>query len=782
MKIKTLLLLALFLALSMVSIEVVYSAGYSYDCQCMGSCTEPFSILGSRAACEYECIESQDCCCQADCLDEGDYGCLSASCCDANHYCISNHCCPIGEIWNITTLSCQVPTLIPTCYELGGDSYCLANSPTKPECCGEAYAGTCQVCCRDGDCGFCQYCNKTNPTNYICSNQRYTDNKDECPESKWCFGGTCQCSDDPAPPGPPPCSGAVIEQDCVQYTFMGCDESGTCEPYESIPGLFLDYSSCCVSSAPNCVDVCVQEEGEGCGAPNNYNCCDGNVCVDNHCCLSGDIWNATGNRCEEVPLAPTCLEQANPDQYCATNFGAKDQCCGSTPYFGHCEECCYPEYIYQDCDECEYCTTAGGIGNFQCSNQPYGNDMKGDCPASKKCDGSGECVCYDTGDANINTNCNGPGGPIERNCVEYRLAWVCEYVGCGNCPIPCPMYPSNPESNPFSVTCCNTGGAPECVEACVLEEGPGPGGFGCEDYVSAKYPTGCCDPFHVCIDGHCCLEGATWDGVTETCLEPGSCTVPLSSCVEGSPATSDAECQACNADWKLSDCHCCPTGYIWDSNTVQCQAQCALEPVLSPSVTYYACAEEHSGGSVEYSGDCGRACYNYWIDGVKYSEACSPTQQCVEYESYYDYLLEEEGVKFCHNCVENLTECCYEGMAVFAPITEEDEQACIACGNAVGEEWYLDVCNCCPKGTEWDGVACRPHDTCYQAVSDPLYCDYMAPDSSFPQPEWWNTPFNPRCINTVLMQACCFVGESLFGQEPGDDNYYWHEYEGIITY
>ena len=592
-------------------------------------------------------------------------------------------------------------------------------------------------------------------------------------------------------------------------------------------------TSCCPDSRPTCGTACVLEEGDGCGSyagtryPNG--CCDwGDICVSDHCCPSGNTWNFTTQRCQAPPPTATCFELGG-DGYCQGLPGTKDYCCATTAYSGHCEECCAPENIYENCGECEYCNTTAGLTKWKCSNQLSGSDFKNDCPINKACNGYGGCSCVDYG-ALHSPPCSWPAAPIVEDCVKYELIMCVD--DCNDCPGGCEIGP-NPFFRPIYQTCCLADNTPECVDRCVLEEGDG-----CNGYASTAYPNGCCDPFDECVNDHCCPEGATWNFTTHRCDTPGTCTVspptcdvtwgctgptgcyketinqncptgynlvkelgasmvpcakappcaavnPVQGCkccAEGMPATSDAKCTDCNSNWRLSNCHCCPTGENWNSATARCEEECPLEDVLDPSLTYSACANEHTGGSVRYSGECGRACYNFWWNKVKYSKACSPTEQCVRYAAGIDFPNDptnQEGVKFCNNCVENLAECCYPGMVV----GEGDEQACNDCG------MYLEEggCNCCPKDYEWDSVdsTCKLHTPCFRATSDPSYCGYQSTQSPLYNSLWWTA--GPLCIDPTRIlapqqTACCYIGQGLFGWIAGDDYYYWHETKSITIY
>ena len=602
-----------------------------------------------------------------------------------------------------------------------------------------------------------------------------------------------------------------------------CQFVDTCEEIGMANGAICGPS--CATSGGKCCCDCIVLGAGGCGSgPMATKCCIGSEplhCSVGHCCKVGETYNLTSLLCETTVLPDTCFELGG-DGKCQGLPGTKDYCCGDA-FKGHCEVCCSPENVYENCGECEYCNTAAGINNYQCLNQPLYNDMKNDCPINKACNGFGSCSCVDYG-ALHSPPCSWPVAPIVENCVKYELIMCVD--DCNDCPGGCEIGP-NPFFGPIYQTCCLADNTPECVDRCVLEEGgPLPGGpGGCNDFVSPMYPNGCCDPFNECVDDHCCPEGATWNFTTHRCDTPGTCTVspptcdvtwgctgptgcykekinqncptgydlvkelgasmvlcakappcaavnPVQGCkccAEGMPATLSTDCTDCNSNWRLSNCHCCPTGTSWNDATAQCEEECPLDPEISPLLTYYLCANEHTGGFLLYGGECGRECYNGWYQGVKESFACEYTEQCVT----YNVLISEEGVKNCRSCVKNLAACCYPGMVV----GEGDNQTCNDCG------MYLDGCHCCPKDYEWNGLSCEKHDPCYLPASNPLFCNYRAPDCSFyPERDWFNTSFGFSCVNPTLNMACCFLGEGLFGYQPGEEYYYWHEYQGITTY
>ena len=487
-------------------------------------------------------------------------------------------------------------------------------------------------------------------------------------------------------------------------------------------------------------------------------CCDpAYECSLNHCCPAGDIWNTTTLSCQAPILPDTCYELGG-DTYCANNFAPKTQCCGG-PNSGHCEVCCSPEGTYKDCPTCEYCNTTAGVNNWKCSNQLYGLDMKNDCPVNKACSGTGTCVCIDH--TPVKT-CIMPTEPIIEDCVQYTLSYICEHVSCTNCPNGCITFPG---TNPFStyVSCCTMGGVPECVEACVLEEG-GPAPGGCNDFVSTMYPDGCCDPSNICTSNHCCPTGATWNFATQRCL---------STC-----ADYEESCAAipCCSGFSCTNSHCCAAGETWDASSGRCEPTCTV-PKLPASTTNYLCLDDShliSEGTPTNSGACGVGCYNFWIGLTKYSQACGVTEQCIRYNFPIPQDVGEDK-KICYLCKENKAACCFSGMVAR---TDADCKTC-------NPDWYLEEggCHCCPKDYEWDGVTCRAHAPCYSASSNLGFCNYRAPDCSYnPEEEWLYTPFNPLCVNPNTMFACCFVDAGLYGWIIGEEFYLWHEIETITPY
>lgn len=319
---------------------------------------------------------------------------------------------------------------------------------------------------------------------------------------------------------------------------------------------------------------------------------------------------------------------------------------------------------------------------------------------------------------------------------------------------------------------------------------------------------------------HCCDNGEIWNATAarcqlptvNTCYELGgdsACTAPKSQCC-GGPNAGHCEvccapqtlyndcpsCQYCNTtaginNYKCSpeavccsdigesctpSCcsglvcsnnHCCNAGEVWDTATGKCQGSCPVS-VLPEGEVAYACANAHTGGSIEYSGACGAACFNYWYNGVKYSEACGVTEQCVEYESYYDYNISKEGVKFCHGCVENLAACCVSGMAA------KSDEECKACN----PDWYFTDCHCCPKGSVWNSFSnsCLAADPCYfyDATYSSASCKF-GPPNFLPryQVSWWGS--SPACIDSSGLEACCYIG-------PGYGYLEWYFKTGIIVY
>jgi hypothetical protein len=340
-----------------------------------------------------------------------------------------------------------------------------------------------------------------------------------------------------------------------------------------------------------------------------------------------------------------------------------------------------------------------------------------------------------------------------KDCVQCKLIMCND--DCNKCPNGCVTY-GNPFRTLVYQTCCLADNTPDCIDCCVLEEGEG-----CNTYKSSNYPNGCCDS-DICTSDHCCPAGGTWNFATQRCL---------STCAGYEQSCSSIPC--CTG-YSCTSSHCCASGETWDASSGRCEPTCTV-PKLPASTTNYICLDDShliSEGTPTNGGACGVGCYNFWIGSTKYSQACKVTEQCTHY--YFDVPADYgEDKKNCYGCVKNLAACCSSGMVAR---TDADCKAC-------NSNWYLSGCHCCPKDSSWDGVACRSHVPCYKAVSDPLFCNYRAPDSSYlPEPGWWNTPFNPRCINTALNQACCFVGAGLYGWVIGEDFYLWHETESIIKY
>lgn len=82
---------------------------------------------------------------------------------------------------------------------------------------------------------------------------------------------------------------------------------------------------------------------------------------------------------------------------------------------------------------------------------------------------------------------------------------------------------------------------------------------------------------------------------------------------------------------------------------------------------------------------------------------------------------------------------------------------CKACNST----WYLSKgTNCCPPGYEWYAATgmCISHEPCY-ATSLPSYCNSMAPNSPYPISTWWDNPFFPDSVGTVIIfiQVACFA-------------------------
>jgi len=165
-------------------------------------------------------------------------------------------------------------------------------------------------------------------------------------------------------------------------------------------------------------------------------------------------------------------------------------------------------------------------------------------------------------------------------------------------------------------------------------------------------------------------------------------------------------------------------------------------------------------------------CYNYWIGGIKYSEACGVNEQCI----HYNFPIPQdvgEVKKICYLCKENLAACCVSGMAA------RYKEDCEKCG------MWLSGCRCCPKGMFWSPVdlMCRERDPCYSPNwAKPTFCHFYAPNilpMSLRDDSWWSSTL--RCVTPT--SVCCFVDAGLFGYIlPGEEFYYWHEKQNIITY
>lgn len=281
-----------------------------------------------------------------------------------------------------------------------------------------------------------------------------------------------------------------------------------------------------------------------------------------------------------------------------------------------------------------------------------------------------------------------------------------------------------------------------------------------------------CNLNYICTDGHCCEQGETWDTSTGRCVKfvcylPGGIPPDVSQC-----------CQNGDVGYNqyLSSGHCCPVGDSWNATTQRCETPPGCE-IVEATLPTCAC-----------QGDCLPQPWN----PTGYCYGVHVLTPCL---AGYGTVCEREGglytcshpladlgarcparelVSGCH-CVST-TPACFQGM----PATAREQ--CEACD----PNWHIDNCHCCPKDYGWSVTVegCVEHDPCFSASSNPLFCNYHAPDSplfSFLAP-WLST--NPQCIDfgESPVQACCFLGENLFGWNEGEEFYYWHETESITTY
>jgi hypothetical protein len=197
-----------------------------------------------------------------------------------------------------------------------------------------------------------------------------------------------------------------------------------------------------------------------------------------------------------------------------------------------------------------------------------------------------------------------------------------------------------------------------------------------------------------------------------------------------------------------------------------------------PTTSNYLCANPHTGGSASCT--CGGPCYYgdvHLPNGSVYYNVvqnCGPSQRCIQYHP--DPVLDPDmppSLKVCSACKEDAT-CCSPEMAATT------DAQCKACN----VNWYLSNGHCCEKAYGWVSALgmCTFHDPCY-ALSNPGFCNSMAPNSLLPMSTWWDNPFITLigCIASDR-SACCYNGTGLYGYLPGEQFYYWHEGRSIIVY
>jgi hypothetical protein len=130
------------------------------------------------------------------------------------------------------------------------------------------------------------------------------------------------------------------------------------------------------------------------------------------------------------------------------------------------------------------------------------------------------------------------------------------------------------------------------------------------------------------------------------------------------------------------------------------------------------------------------------------------------------------SLKICSMCKDAADCCVGEGGAAAT------KDLCCQPPNSI-LPMYSSNGHCCAKGFSWDGVSCEHSEPCYSSSSNPLYCNFLAPNYANPT-SWWSDTI--LCNRIATSQACCWVSDGLFGYVSIDSFYHWHTLQDVTVY
>lgn len=482
------------------STQCICDVGYE---RCHGNCVAECPSGHTRNPADCSCVPPPPTCTAG--LNEQagvpDPLAVPACMCLANHTRSNGVCCPNGQIYNLVTSSCEVPSCTQGLNEQAGVSDPIA----YPSCaCIVGYFRSNGVCCPAG-------------TIYDTVDSR------------------CECS-----PGFNEMQDALDPENCICLAGHVRDSNGFCCPSGQV------YNSATMSCE---LPSCTQGLNEQAGVSDPYAfpacaCIVGYIRSSGVCCPAGTTYDAADSRCECVPGINEQQDPTDPELcVCSTGFvrDAGGYCCPAGTVYdvsdARCE--CSPGINErQNPWNVEQCICVSGYvrdSNGYCcpSGQTY-NTVSGSCESAPP-------ICTQ----GINEQ-SGVADPV----VSGACACIFGYVRDSN-GICCPS------GQTYDSNLGRCAPPPSCIQG--INE---LAGF--PDSSDSNDPPRCvCRSGHYRdANGICCPSGQNYNLTTMQCEPPPPLTCTLAYPWE--PCEDDAS-QCCCADgYELTNGYCCPSGEVYD--------------------------------------------------------------------------------------------------------------------------------------------------------------------------------------------------------------------------